>query len=176
MEALESFLKYLGVGAFRQFGFWGGIAFGVGLACLMIAIRAIGLLWQQRHNIYDAIKRSSWIQFLVFGSIAIVAFSFLFLPSNPFVVAVFVLGFVGMFVPVVRGKLRRTKLLSTYVLVLLLLLNITIGGVLHDLVFPPTALCRDGSYSSSASRRGTCSWHGGVEEWGPGPWWGAILR
>lgn len=31
----------------------------------------------------------------------------------------------------------------------------------------PTALCRDGSYSYSASRRGTCSHHGGVSVWNP---------
>lgn len=28
-----------------------------------------------------------------------------------------------------------------------------------------TALCRDGSYSFSTSRRGTCSHHGGVGKW-----------
>src|ERR1700691_3865133 len=28
-----------------------------------------------------------------------------------------------------------------------------------------TAHCRDGSYSSSQSRRGTCSHHGGVAKW-----------
>jgi hypothetical protein len=28
-----------------------------------------------------------------------------------------------------------------------------------------TARCRDGSYSFSQSRRGTCSHHGGVSEW-----------
>jgi hypothetical protein len=28
-----------------------------------------------------------------------------------------------------------------------------------------TARCRDGSYSFSQSRRGTCSWHGGVAVW-----------
>lgn len=176
MEGLELFFKALAAGAFRRFGFWGGLAFSVGLVCLVIAIRALGLLWQQRHNIYDAVKRSPWIQLLVFGSIAALVFSFLFLPSHPLVVALFVLGFVGMFVPMMRAKLRRANLLSTYVLSLLLLVNLTIGGVLHDLVFPPGALCRDGSYSDSASRRGTCSWHGGVEEWNPGPWWGAIRR
>jgi hypothetical protein len=32
---------------------------------------------------------------------------------------------------------------------------------------PPgaSARCRDGSYSFSNTRRGTCSWHGGVAEW-----------
>jgi hypothetical protein len=28
-----------------------------------------------------------------------------------------------------------------------------------------TARCRDGTYSFSQSRRGTCSWHGGVANW-----------
>ena len=28
-----------------------------------------------------------------------------------------------------------------------------------------TALCRDGTYSFSRSRRGTCSHHGGVKKW-----------
>lgn len=32
---------------------------------------------------------------------------------------------------------------------------------------PPgaSARCRDGTYSFSQSRRGTCSWHGGVAQW-----------
>lgn len=29
----------------------------------------------------------------------------------------------------------------------------------------PTARCADGTYSYSANRQGTCSWHGGVAEW-----------
>ena len=28
-----------------------------------------------------------------------------------------------------------------------------------------TARCRDGTYSFSQHRRGTCSWHGGVAQW-----------
>jgi hypothetical protein len=28
-----------------------------------------------------------------------------------------------------------------------------------------SARCRDGTYSFSQSRRGTCSWHGGVATW-----------
>lgn len=28
-----------------------------------------------------------------------------------------------------------------------------------------SAICRDGTYSYSAHRRGTCSWHGGVAQW-----------
>ncbi len=29
----------------------------------------------------------------------------------------------------------------------------------------PTAICKDGTYSYSKNRRGTCSHHGGVEKW-----------
>ena len=29
----------------------------------------------------------------------------------------------------------------------------------------PSAICRDGTYSYSQTRSGTCSWHGGVSSW-----------
>jgi hypothetical protein len=29
----------------------------------------------------------------------------------------------------------------------------------------PSAICRDGTYSYSQNRSGTCSWHGGVSSW-----------
>jgi len=32
-----------------------------------------------------------------------------------------------------------------------------------------TALCKDGTYSKSAHRTGTCSYHGGVVTWLRGP-------
>jgi hypothetical protein len=49
-------------------------------------------------------------------------------------------------------------------------------GIVNDALHPlyHTALCRDGTYSDSAHRSGTCSWHGGVAAWSPGPaphWW-----
>lgn len=43
------------------------------------------------------------------------------------------------------------------------------GGIFSNY---PMARCRDGTYSYSANRRGTCSWHGGVARWRPDvPWW-----
>ncbi|MFA6106273.1 MAG: DUF3761 domain-containing protein [Patescibacteria group bacterium] len=45
------------------------------------------------------------------------------------------------------------------------------GNEVHSPAFAPSipagasAKCRDGSYSFSQSRRGTCSHHGGVAEW-----------
>ncbi len=45
------------------------------------------------------------------------------------------------------------------------------GNEIHSPAYAPSqpagasARCRDGTYSFSASRRGTCSHHGGVAEW-----------
>lgn len=39
----------------------------------------------------------------------------------------------------------------------------------EDFRVRPTARCRDGSYSYSAHRSGTCSHHGGVAVWNPNP-------
>lgn|ERR1039458_5176852 len=56
-----------------------------------------------------------------------------------------------------------------------LALALFLGGVLRDVVFPPTARCADGTYSYSAHHSGTCSWHGGVAQWNPDPWWESIF-
>ena len=65
-----------------------------------------------------------------------------------------------------RGKWKKQYLLYTALVFVFLL-----GGILRDVVFPPTALCADGTYSYSAHHSGTCSWHGGVTRWNPDPWW-----
>ena len=47
----------------------------------------------------------------------------------------------------------------------------SVGNEVHSPAFAPSipagasAICRDGEYSFSQSRRGTCSRHGGVAEW-----------
>jgi hypothetical protein len=51
-----------------------------------------------------------------------------------------------------------------------------IGNIVGDSLSPPSALCADMSYSYSAHRSGTCSWHGGVREWDPGPWWASMFE
>ncbi len=54
-----------------------------------------------------------------------------------------------------------------------------VGGISRDLLddVQPTAVCSDGSYSNSAHRSGTCSWHGGVAGWNPTVhhWWQTVL-
>jgi len=45
------------------------------------------------------------------------------------------------------------------------------GNIVHSLAFAPSvpagasAVCKDGTYSFSQNRRGTCSGHGGVARW-----------
>ena len=58
--------------------------------------------------------------------------------------------------------------------IIFVLLLLFVGvGIAHDVIVStlplpqPTAQCVDGSYSYSAHRQGTCSWHGGVREWNP---------
>jgi len=46
-----------------------------------------------------------------------------------------------------------------------------IFSILGDVMDPPSALCADRTYSYSAHRQGTCSWHGGVAQWNPPLWW-----
>lgn len=47
----------------------------------------------------------------------------------------------------------------------------SVGNEVHSPAYAPsvpsgaTAICGDGTYSFSQSRRGTCSHHGGVREW-----------
>ena len=69
-----------------------------------------------------------------------------------------------------RGRLRLAR---TTTLCLFLFLIGTIAG---DSLWPPTALCGDSTYSYSEHHSGTCSWHGGVREWNPGPWWASPFR
>ncbi|MGC8536612.1 MAG: DUF3761 domain-containing protein [Rhizomicrobium sp.] len=64
---------------------------------------------------------------------------------------------------------------SRYIWVLTLAFVFVTAGTVHDLTIEShaSALCADGTYSYSAHRRGTCSWHHGVVEWNPRipPWW-----
>lgn len=68
-------------------------------------------------------------------------------------------------------SLLRRRWKQKYLLYTALIFVSLLGGILHDVIFPPTALCVDGTYSYSRHESGTCSWHGGVAEWGPDPWW-----
>ena len=64
-----------------------------------------------------------------------------------------------------RERLGAARITSVFLFLFL------IGTIAGDSVWPPTALCGDSTYSYSEDRSGTCSWHGGVREWNPRPWW-----
>jgi hypothetical protein len=69
---------------------------------------------------------------------------------------------------------------SRYKWILGLALIFATVGVVHDANIPSyaSALCKDGTYSYSARRGGTCSWHHGVEVWNPRiqPWWDRLTK
>jgi hypothetical protein len=64
-----------------------------------------------------------------------------------------------------NGHARGLGLLSLAVLLFF------IFSIIGDMANPPSARCADGSLSFSAHHQGTCSWHGGVNEWNPPQWW-----
>jgi len=104
--------------------------------------------------------------------IAVIAILGFLLPAmNPIAFLLLLIG-AAFNVIVILRKSWKSDYLSYTVLVLVFFL----GGCLRNIVDPPTALCRDGSYSYSAHQSGTCSWHGGVARWNPGPWWKKYLR
>jgi hypothetical protein len=63
---------------------------------------------------------------------------------------------------------------ARYVWLLVLAFTFAAVGIIHDATVDnyASALCADGSYSYSANRSGTCSWHHGVLAWHPKipPW------
>lgn len=63
--------------------------------------------------------------------------------------------------------IMKKLLLSTLILTSLLVypLNNIEAKVTKYQDIKPTALCKDGTYSYSQNRRGTCSYHKGVKVW-----------
>jgi len=74
----------------------------------------------------------------------------------------------------VEFKRRKRPWLARIATVCLFLFPI--GTLAGDSLWPPTALCNDFTYSYTEHRSGACSWHGGVREWNPGPWWASLFR
>jgi predicted permease len=175
MESLErAFLPIL-ANAYREYGIVGLIVCFLAVIAIILFLRASRAAWERRHDIKARlalkIKENPRITQLCLGFLFLTAFAFLFLPSSPLVACPMVAGAIGLLFKGARIWLRDRNFLVRYCLALLFCLGLTAGGMLHDLAFPPTALCLDGTYSSSAHRRGTCSWHGGVREWNPPTWW-----
>jgi hypothetical protein len=72
-------------------------------------------------------------------------------------------------VDLIRHRASRLGLILGLALVFAMI------GVIHDATVPTyaSARCRDGWYSYSGHRSGTCSWHDGVAQWHPRvqAWW-----
>jgi hypothetical protein len=57
------------------------------------------------------------------------------------------------------------KLYPTIIKSIILVTLLTSCTAGSERINAPTALCEDGSYSYSINRSGTCSHHGGVDQW-----------
>jgi hypothetical protein len=81
--------------------------------------------------------------------------------------------FLALLIKVCVDLIRRRTSRFTWTLTLAFVFVAV--GIAHDANVPnyASALCSDGTYSYSAHRSGTCSWHHGVAEWNPliPPWW-----
>jgi hypothetical protein len=101
--------------------------------------------------------------------VATIVLSWLLSPMSFLPTFVFLAILVKVCIDLIRHKTSRYKWVLTLAFVF-----VAVGAV-HDLTIEShaSALCADGTYSYSANRRGTCSWHGGVVEWDPRirPWW-----
>jgi hypothetical protein len=71
----------------------------------------------------------------------------------------------------VYARIRKNGLERGWVIAAIASLVFLFFSFLGDIAMPPTAMCADGSYSYSSHHQGSCSWHGGVSEWNPPPWW-----
>lgn len=115
----------------------------------------------------SSVKSKTWRKELSPLSLLTGAFTLAgFILGSRFGVAVLVLALLLDAYLIVRWRFKKEYLLHPVLACVLLA-----GGMLSDVVFPPTARCVDGTYSYSAHHRGTCSWHGGVAQWNPEPWW-----
>ena len=132
-----------------------------------------GRLWSEVKSRYKAsheLRRIAW-------SIPLSAvLAFALFHSNPIIFAGFIVGGSALAIKAVRIGIASRGYLHGVVLATTICIGLTFGGMLHDLAFPATARCSDGTYSSSAHHRGTCSWHGGVSQWSPDPWWQAVFE
>jgi hypothetical protein len=180
MEELELFFKGLFTSAFREYGVLGALAVVLAFILLIFLLAVLKEFWVHRAVarawLIAKYKGNSRLQLITAGFASVMIFSILFVPSSPLISALFAFGCIVLLLKQIRNHLANAKVLEKVALGVLLCAGLTVGGMLHDIAFPPTALCRDGTYSSSEHRSGTCSWHGGVGQWNPYPWWQEIFR
>ncbi len=180
MADIEIFLRGIVASVYREYGILGVVAVALAVFLVVIALGFLKIAWIRRNElkawIVGKCKDNPRVAFSTAAFAGLIVFSFLFLPSSPFIVALWVTAGVALLIKSIRSRLIAARKLRIYLLGMLACVALTLGGMCHDVVFPPTARCNDGTYSSSNHHSGTCSWHGGVDEWNPDPWWQTIFR
>jgi hypothetical protein len=179
MEALELFFKGLFVSAYDSDGVVGALCVVLVLLGLIFLLAILKAIWMYRAEllawVVSKFKDNPRLRIATVGFLTTLIFAAIFLPSSPWVVGLLVVGCVILLVKNIRIRLANAKFLHKFAFGVLLCFGLTVGGIFHDVAFPPTALCRDGTYSDSSHHSGTCSWHGGVWQWNPTPWWQEVF-
>jgi hypothetical protein len=126
------------------------------------------------HNSANVKKRKTIIARLHLPSFAVAAaLGFLF---HNYGVVIALMAFPVFFIWTIYSLVKRNGQASELGLAILLIFVFFVFSIIGDINNPPTALCADGTYSYSAHHQGTCSWHGGVDEWNPPLWWERWLQ
>jgi hypothetical protein len=179
-EVFEKLFASVGVAALREFGWWSIVILALAIIALGLLLAAAERLMKSRAKIrawlFPGERVGAIVKAIGVGFLVLVCAAFLFIPSSPIIAVGFPLGVAALAIKYFRKGTSTPQVHYAVMLGTLLCLGLTIGGILHDIAMPPTARCSDGTYSSSANHRGTCSWHGGVEQWGPDPWWESIFE
>jgi hypothetical protein len=179
-EAFERLFTYFGAAAWRQFGWWGLIVVVVLMVCFRLLLKLAEHVRARNEKaemwLFSGLKGRSIVKLIAGSLVAAIVIGFLIFPSSPLTIVGFLFGVVALAVKFFRKGTSSLTLHYMFVIGTILCLGLTVGGMLHDVAFPPTALCSDGTYSSSSHHRGTCSWHGGVGQWNPDPWWEALFK
>jgi hypothetical protein len=179
-EVFEKLFTYLGAAALKRFGWWSVAIAVLLLVALRLLFKLLGYIRARQIRlgrwIFPGPNGLSWAKRAGCFLIVVIAISFFLFPSSPITLIGMFLGLAALAVKLFRHGTSGLGIHYVVVLATMLCLGLTVGGILHDLAFPPMALCSDGTYSDSSTRRGTCSWHGGVRQWAPDPWWKSLFE
>ncbi len=128
---------------------------------------AISQSLQEKELVVAELSQKPTTKRWIVAVVGTVLLSFTLSPYSGFAPLICLIVFITVALRVRQYK--RTFLVGAFLLLFLA------AGVFHHVFLesPPTALCRDGSYSYSQHHQGTCSWHHGVVTWNPVRihWW-----
>jgi hypothetical protein len=142
MADIEIFLRGIVASVYREYGILGVVAVALAVFLVVIALGFLKIAWIRRNElkawIVGKCKDNPRVAFSTAAFAGLIVFSFLFLPSSPFIVALWVTAGVALLIKSIRSRLIAARKLRIYLLGMLACVALTLGGMCHDVVFPPT--------------------------------------